>query len=194
LLSICYQFAINYFMANHLAGTGATVSGVSYAAPDGPASKEKYVYGILAKLEGEENILARLPERTDRITITANLSTKTANIDLLLNVVAANAAGGGTTYTASHYLIGSTFTAGVGGDSTAPNLAQAAMEAVITLKLIELDKSRNPENKTAITRCTHTLGASGGTNTTFSALIEFPIEIISLPGGGSLIQGKEWLT
>lgn len=194
MLSICYQFAINYFMANHLAGIGATVSGVSHAAPEGPASKEKYVYGILANLEREENTLAKLPNRTDRITITLNLSTNIANIDLLLNVVAANAVGGGTSYTASHYLIGSTFTAGTGGDSTAANLAQAAMEAVIALKVIELDKSRNPDNKTTITRCTHTLGASGGTNATFSALIEFPIEVISLPGGGSLIQGKEWLT
>jgi hypothetical protein len=68
------------------------------------------------------------------------------------------------------------------------------MEAVIALKMIELDKSRNPQGKTAITRCTHTLGASGATNATFSALIEFPIEIISLPGGGSVIEGKGWLT
>ena len=50
-------------MANHSAGVGATVSGVSHTAPDGPASKEKYVYGILAKLEGEDNSLTRLPER-----------------------------------------------------------------------------------------------------------------------------------
>jgi hypothetical protein len=180
-------------MANHLPGAGATISGVSHAAPDGPASKERYVYGILAKLEGEENSLTRTPNRTDRITITANLSTKVANIDLLLNVDVANAPGGGTVYTVSHYLVGSTFTAGIGGDSTAANLAQAAMEAVTALKLIELDKSRNPNNITAITRCTHTLGASGGTNATFSALIDFPIEVISLPGGGSVIEGKGWL-
>jgi len=181
-------------MANHIPGAGATVSGVSHAVPDGPASKERYVYGILAKLEGEENTLARIPERTDRITITANLSTKVANIDLLLNVVAANAPGGGTTYTASHYLTGSTFSAGTNGDSTAANLAQAAMEAVVALKLIELDKNRNPNNKTAVTRCTHTVGASGGTNVTFSAQIEFPIKIISLPGGGIVIEAEDWLT
>ena len=180
-------------MANHLPGAGATISGVSHAAPDGPASKERYVYGILAKLEGEENSLTRIPNRTDRITITANLSTKVANIDLLLNVDVANAPGGGTVYTVSHYLGNSTFTAGTGGDSTAANLAQAAMEAVTELKLIELDKSRNPNNITAITRCTHTLGASGGTKATFSALIDFPIEVISLPGGGSVIEGKGWL-
>lgn len=181
-------------MANHTAGVGATVSGKSHAASDGPATKEKYVYGVLARLEGEETTLARIPDRTDRITITANLSTGNANIDLLLNVVAANAAGGGTIYSVSHYLVGSTFTSGTGGDSAAPNLAQAAMEAVLALKLLELDKSKNPQKLTTITRCTHSLGASGGSNATFSALIEFPIEIISLPGGGSLIQGKEWLT
>jgi hypothetical protein len=181
-------------MANHIPGIGATVSGKSHAAPDGPATKEKYAYGVLARLEGEENTLAKLPNRADRITITASLSTNTANIDLLLNVVAATAAGGATIYTASHYLVGSTFTSGTGGDSTAPNLAQAAMEAVLALKLLELDKSKNPQNLTTITRCTHSLGASGGSNATFSALIEFPIEIISLPGGGSLLQGKEWLT
>jgi hypothetical protein len=124
-----------------------------------------------------------------------NLSTKKADVDLLLNVVAANnAADGSVIYTASHYLIGSTFTSGTGGDSSAPNLAQAAMEAVIALKLIELDKNRNPTNKTAVTRCTHTLGASGGSNATFSALIEFPIDITSLPGGGSVIEGKGWLS
>jgi len=68
------------------------------------------------------------------------------------------------------------------------------MEGVIALKLIELDPARklNPD-KTVITRCTHTLGASGGSNTTFSALLEFPIEVISLPGGGSVIEGKVFL-
>jgi hypothetical protein len=181
-------------MANHLAGIGAIVSGNSYTAPDGPASKERWVYGILAQLEREENILPRVGERTDKITITANLSEKIANVDLLLNVVGTNSPGGATSYTASHYLTGSTFTAGTGGDSTAGNLAQAAMEAVIALKLIELDKDRNPQNKTTITRCMHTLGASGGTNATFSAVIKFPIEVISLPGGGSVIESAEWLT
>jgi len=181
-------------MAPYTSGSGGSVSGVSYSDPQGAASLERYVYGILARLEEEENNLSRIVERTDRITITANLSTKSAAIDLLLNVVAANAAGGSTIYTATHYLTGSTFTSGTGGNSSAPNLAQAAMEGVIALKLIELDPARklNPE-KTVITRCTHTLGASGGSNTTFSALLEFPIEVISLPGGGSVIEGKVFL-
>ncbi|MEG4147892.1 hypothetical protein [Microcoleus sp. Pol12B5] len=182
-------------MALHTSGAGGSVSGKSYADPEGTASKERYVYGVLALLEQEENNLTRIAERTDRITITANLSTKTAAIDLLLNVDAANATGGGTSYTASHYLIGSTFTAGTGGNSTAPNLAQAAMEAVVALKLLEIDPTRklNPD-KTVITRCTHTLAASGGSNATFSALLEFPIEIISLPGGGSVLEGKVFLS
>jgi phage-related protein len=182
-------------MANHTSGVGGSVSGVSYSNPQGPASKERYVYGILGLLEQEENSLTRIAERTDRITITANLSTKTAAIDLLLNVTASNAVGGNTTYTASHYLVGSTFTSGTSGNSTAPNLAQAAMEAVVALKLLELDPARklNPD-KTVITRCTHTMAASGGSNATFSALLEFPIEIISLPGGGSVIEGKVFLS
>lgn len=182
-------------MALHLSGSGASVSGISHADPQGPASKERYTYGILGLLEQEENNLARIAERTDRVTITANLSTKTAAIDLVLNVVASNTVGGNTSYTASHYLTGSTFTSGTGGDSSAANLAQAAMEAVIALKLLELDPARklNPD-KTVITRCTHTLAASGGTNATFSALLEFPIEVISLPGGGSVIEGKTFLT
>ncbi|NQE37530.1 hypothetical protein [Microcoleus asticus] len=183
-------------MADHASGAGASVTGTSHASPQGAASKERYVYGILARLEEEENNLTRVAERTDRITITANLSTKTASIDLLLNVVAANAAGGVTTYTASHYLTGSTFASGTGGDSSAPNLAQAAMEGVVALKLLELDPAKrlypNPD-KTVITRCTHTLAASGGSNATFSALLEFPIEVISLPGGGSVIEGKVFL-
>jgi len=183
-------------MTNHVSGIGAIVSEVSYAAPDGPPSKEIWAFGIFAQLEREENILSRIGgDRTDRITITANLSSKVASIDLLLNATAAVATPGGSiSYTVSHYLVGSNFTSGTNGDSTAPNLAQAAMEAAVTLKLIELDKTRNPDGKTTVTRCVHTLGASGGTNATFSALIEFPIEIISLPGGGSVIEGTEWLT
>ncbi|MEG4944635.1 hypothetical protein [Microcoleus sp. F4-D5] len=181
-------------MADHTSGAGASVSGKSHANPEGPASKERYTYGILALLEQEENNLTRITERTDKVTITANLSTKTASIDLLLNVVAANAAGGNTTYSATHYLTGSTFTSGTGGDSSAPNLAQAAMEGVIALKLLELDPARKLQpGKTVITRCTHTLAASGGSNATFSALLEFPIEVISLPGGGSVIEGKVFL-
>jgi hypothetical protein len=181
-------------MAIYTSGAGGSVSGVSHADPQGAASLERYVYGILARLEKEENSLTRLPERTDRISISINLSTETAAIDLLLNVVAAIGTGGIITYTATHYLLGSTFTSGTGGNSTAPNLAQAAMEGVLALKLIELDPARklNPD-KTAITRCTHTLGASGGSNATFSALLEFPIEVISLPGGGSVIEGKAFL-
>lgn len=181
-------------MAAHNSGSGASISGISHANPQGPASKERYVYGILALLEQEESNLTRLPERTDRITITANLSTRTAAIDLIINVTAANTTDGNTSYSASHYLTGSTFTSGSSGSNTSPNLAQAAMEAVVALKLIELDKSRNPDNINAITRCTHTLAASGGTNATFSALLEFPIEVISLLGGGSVIEGKTYLS
>ncbi|MEG4066251.1 hypothetical protein QUA42_02665 [Microcoleus sp. Pol11C2] len=181
-------------MADHTAGAGASISGKSYANPDGAAAKERYVYGILGLLEQEENNLVRIAERTDRITITANLSTKTAAIDLLLNVGGTNAVGGSTNYTAAHYLTGSLFTSGTGGDSTAANLAQAAMEGVIALKLLELDPARklNPE-KTVITRCTHTMASSGGSNATFSALLEFPIEVITLPGGGSILEGKVFL-
>ena len=182
-------------MAPYTSGSGGSVSGISYSDPQGAASLERAVYGNLALLEQEENNLQKVVGRTDKITVTANLSTKTASIELLLNVVAANAAGGATTYTATHYLIGSTFTSGTGGNSSAPNLAQAAMEGVIALKLAELDPSRklNPD-KTVITRCTHTLAASGGSNATFSAVLEFPIEVISLPGGGSVIEGKVFLT
>lgn len=180
-------------MTEHTSGVGASVSGKSHANPEGPASKERYTYGILALLEQEENNLPRVAERTDRVTITANLSTKTAAIDLVLNVTASNTVGGNTSYTASHYLTGSTFAAGT-GSNTPPNLAQAAMEAVIALKLIELDPARKLDpQKTVIARCTHTLAASGGTNATFSALLEFPIEVISLPGGGSVIEGKTFL-
>jgi hypothetical protein len=181
-------------MAPHTSGSGGSVSGKAYSDPQGAAGLERYVYGILALLEQEENSLTRVAERTDRITITANLSNKTAAIDLLLNVVPANAAGGATNYTATHYLTGSTFASGTGGSSSAPNLAQAAMEAVVLLKLRELDPTKNPDKITVITRCTHTLAASGGTNATFSALLEFPIEIISLPGGGSVIEGKVYLS
>lgn len=181
-------------MAAHTSGAGSSVSGTSHANPQGPPSKERYVYGILALLEQEENNLTRIAERTDKITITANLSTKKAAIDLILNVTASNTIGGNTSYAASHYLTGSTFTSGTGGSNSSANLAQAAMEAVVALKLIELDKSRNPDNINVITRCTHTLAASGGTNATFSALLEFPIEVINLPGGGSVIEGKVYLT
>ena len=181
-------------MADYTSGSGSSVSGVSYSDPEGAASLERYVYGVLTRLEEEENNLTKILDRTDRITISANLSTKTAAIDLLLNVVAAIGVGGSITYTATHYLTGSTFTSGTGGQSSAPNLAQAAMEGVVALKLLELDpnKKLNPD-ETVITRCTHTIAASGGTNTTFSALLEFPVEVISLPGGGSVIEGKVFL-
>jgi hypothetical protein len=175
-------------------GAGASVTGTSYADPQGAASLELAVFGMLARLEQEENNFTRVAQRTDRISISANLSDKTASIDLLLNVVAANGAGGMTTYTASHYLTGSTFTIGTGGSSSAPNLAQAVMEGVVALKIAELDPSKRLNSeKTVITRCTHTMAASGGTNATFSALLDFPIEVISLPGGGNVIEGKVFL-
>src|SRR4028119_1804383 len=150
-------------MAPYTSGSGGSISGVSYSEPQGAESLERAVFRMLASLEEEENNLQKVAGRSDKVSITLNLSTKLASIDLLLNVVAANLAGGATTYTASHYLIGSTFTSGTGGSSSAPNLAQAAMEGVIALKLLELDPARklNPD-KTVITRCTHTLAASGG--------------------------------
>ena len=181
-------------MTAYTSGAGGSVSGVSHSDPQGAASLERYAYGILARLEEEENNLPRIAERTDRVSITVNLSTKSAAIDLLLNVTAAIGVGGIITYTATHYLTGSTFTSGTSGNSSASNLAQATMESVVALKLLELDPTRklNPD-KTVITRCTHTMAASGGTNATFSALLEFPIEVISLPGGGSVIEGKVFL-
>ena len=181
-------------MALHLSGAGATVLGTSYANPSGPASKEKYSFGILAALEGEENRLEKLVDRTDKITINVDLSKKVANIELLLNAVGTTALEGNVVFTVSHYLVGSDFTSGTNGDNNPQNLAQAAMDAVVSLKTIELNKSRNPQGKTVITRCTFTLAPSGATNTTFSALLEFPIEVIGLPGGGNVIEGKEWLT
>jgi hypothetical protein len=181
-------------MAPYTSGSGSSVSGVSYFDPQGAASLELYVWGLLALLEQEENNLVKIAQRTDKITVTARLSDKIAAIDLLLNVVPAIGVGGIITYTASHYLTGSTFTSGTGGNSSAPNLAQAAMEGVCALKLLELDPARKlNREKTVITRCTHTMAASGGTDATFSALLEFPIEVLSLPGGGSVIEGKIFL-
>jgi hypothetical protein len=181
-------------MALQTSGSGASVSGTSYANPQEGATKEKYTFGLLALLEHEENNLARVPERTDRIKISVDLSKQTASIDLLLDVVASTTTEGNVVFVASHYLVGSNFTSGTGGSSSPQNLAQAAMDAVTSLKMIELSKSRNPEGKTVVTRCTYTLSASGATNTTFSALLEFPIKVIALPGGGNVIEGAEWLT
>jgi hypothetical protein len=181
-------------MSPYTSGFGGSVSGVSYSDPQSAESLERAVFKFLALLEKEDN-LQKVAGRTDKISITINLSTEIASIDLLLNAVAANGEGGATTYTVSHYLIGSTFTSGTGGSSSAPNLAQAAMEGVIALKLIELDPARRiNRDQTVITRCTHTLAASGGSNATFAALLEFPIEVISLPGGGSVIEGKVFLS
>jgi hypothetical protein len=182
-------------MALHYSGSGASVNGTSYANPSGEASKERYTFGILASLEDEENRLERITERTDRVTISVELSRKLANIDLLLNVVASTTTEGNIVFAAAtHYLVGSSFTPGAGGDSSPPNLAQAAMDAVVALKMIELNKARNHQGKTVITRCAYSLGASGATNATFTALLEFPIEIITLPGGGNVIEGAGWLT
>jgi hypothetical protein len=181
-------------MAAHTSGAGASISGISFAEPQGNAAKERWAFGILGALEREENLLTRIPERTDRITINADLSNETASCDVLLNVTATRGANGIIIYSASHYLQGSTFTSGSGGDSTAPNLAQAVMEAIVEIKIIELDKPRNPTNRNAVTRCTHTISSSGGTNATFSALLEFPITVISLPGGGNVLEGRVYLT
>lgn len=181
-------------MALRISGSGASVNGTSYANPSGEASKERYTFGILASLEDEENRLERITDRTDRVTISVELSKRLANVDLLLNVVASTTTEGNIVFAASHYLIGSNFTSGAGGDSSPQNLAQAAMDAVVSLKMIELNKSRNPLGKTVITRCSYSLATSGATNATFTALLEFPIEIITLPGGGNVIEGAGWLT
>jgi len=181
-------------MASHTSGTGATVTGVSQAVPGGPASKERYVYGLLAKLEQEENDLIRVANRTDAVSMSVNLSTKVATVSLLINCQVAVAATGQVAATAAHYLTGSTFTSGAGGSSTAPNLAQAAMQGVTDLKLLELDLTKNPNNAAAnVRRCQIVMAASGGTNATFSADIDFPVEVVQLPGGGSVIEGKNWL-
>ncbi|MCC3410139.1 MAG: hypothetical protein JGK17_32340 [Microcoleus sp. PH2017_10_PVI_O_A] len=180
-------------MAVHTAGAGATVTGVSQSAPTGPASKERYVYGLLAKLEQEENNLTKVASRTDSISISVNLSTKLATVSLVLNCQATNTSAGQVTQTATHYLTGSTFTSGTGGSSAAPNLTQAVMQGVVDLKLLELDTAKNPSNASNVRRCQFVLAASGGTNATFSADIDFPVEVLQLPGGGSVIEGKDWL-
>jgi len=181
-------------MAAHTAGTGATVTGISQAAPTGPASKERYVYGLLAKLEQEENLLAKVTGRTDSIGITVNLSTRVATVSLILNCQAAVAATGQITETATHYLNGSTFTSGTGGSSTAANLSLAVLQGIVDLKTIELTPARNPGAATNVRRCQFVIGNSGVNNCTFSAELDFPVEVVQLPGGGSVIEGKNWLT
>ena len=180
-------------MAVHTSGNGATVTGASQAAPSGPASKERYVYGLLAALEQEENNLVKIAKRTDSVTITVNLSTKIATVSLLLNCQASAVATGQITQTATHYLTSSTFTSGTGGSSTAPNLSQAVMQGVTELKALELDIAKNPDGKSNVRRCQFILGNSGNTNCNFSADIDFPVEVVQLPGGGSVIEGKNWL-
>jgi hypothetical protein len=178
-------------MTAHTPGTGATITGVSQAG--GAASKERYVYGLLALLEKEENDLTKVTGRTDSINISINLSTKVATVSLVLNCQMSTVAGGQIAASATHYLTGSTFASGTGGSSSADNLTQAAMQGVTELKLLELDPAKNPDGATNIRRCQFVLAASGGTNATFSADIDFPVEVIQLPGGGSLIEGKDWL-
>lgn len=178
-------------MAPHTNGNGATVTGISQAG--GEASKERYVYGLLALLEKEENELTRVTNRTDSVTISINLSTKVATVSLILNTDAATLANGQISHSATHYLTGSTFTSGTGGSSTAPNLTQAVMQGVTELKLLEVDKDKNPDSASNVRRCQFVLAASGGTNATFSADIDFPVEVVQLPGGGSVIEGKNWL-
>ena len=92
-------------MATYTSGAGSSISGVSHSEPQGSSSLERYVYGVLARLEKEENSLARVLERTDRVSITANLSNETAAIDLLLNVVVAIGMDRIITYTATNYTI-----------------------------------------------------------------------------------------
>ncbi|MEG4323641.1 MULTISPECIES: hypothetical protein [unclassified Microcoleus] len=178
-------------MAAHTSGIGATVTGVSQAG--GSASKERYVYGLLAQLEKEENDLSRSAKRTDSVTITVNLSTKVATVSLLINCQAATVATGQVTQIATHYLTTSTFTSGTGGSSTAPNLTQAVMQGIVDLKALELDTAKNPDGKSNVRRCQFVLGNSGDTNCNFSADIDFPVEVVQLPGGGSVIEGKNWL-
>jgi len=181
-------------MAAHTAGTGATVTGTSQASPAGPASKERYVYGLLAQLEQEENLLTKVTGRSDSIGITVNLSTRVATVSLILNCQATAAATGQITKTATHYLTGSTFTSGSGGSVTAPNLSQAVMQGIVDLKTIELTSARNPGAATNVRRCQFVIGTSGLNNCTFSAELDFPVEVVQLPGGGSVIEGKNWLT
>jgi hypothetical protein len=182
-------------MAPHSKGNGASVTGVSHSDPQGAATKERYVLGLLNLLEQEENNLSRVVNRTDKITITVNMSTKMADVDILLNVIASVKSEGEISYNATPYLTGSTFTSGTGGESTATNLPQALQQSIITLRLIELDTARNLNNPvlTVIKRCQHTIANSGGTNATFTALLQFPIEVINLPGGGSVIEAKTYL-
>jgi len=183
-------------MAPHTPGTGATVTGVSQGAPEAPASKERYVYGLLARLEQEENLLTKITatERSDSIGITVNLSTRVATVSLVLNCQTIAGPTGQITKSATHYLAGSTFTSGTGGSVTAPNLTQAVMQGIIDLKIIELITARNPGGNTYIRRCQFVVGSSGINNCTFNAELEFPVEVVQLPGGGSIIEGKNWLT
>jgi len=181
-------------MALHTTGVGATVTGVSQGASEAPASKERYVYGLLARLEQEENLLTKIAERSDSIGITVNLSTRVATVSLILNCQTVAGPTGQITKTATHYLAGSTFTSGTGGSVTAPNLTQAVMQGILDLKTIELIPARNPGGNTYIRRCQFVVGNAGLNNCTFNAELEFPVEIVQLPGGGSVIEGKNWLT
>lgn len=180
-------------MALHTPGENATVTGLSFRDPLAPASFERYCYGLLALLEYEENILPRIrPNTLDLITISNNLSSKKATIQLLLNCDISFSPDGEVKIAATHYLSGSTFTSGTGGDFLAPNLPQAIIAALIKLKSLEGDVARNLQNLST-TQITITQSPDPG-KASFSCQVILPLEIIQLPGGGTVIEGATYLS
>lgn len=180
-------------MAAHNPGTGASVSGLSFGDPTAPPSLEKYIYGLLALLEQEENTLMRSrPNTLDLISISNNLSSKKATIQLLLNCDITFNPDGELKLTATNYLLGSNFSSGEGGDFTAPNLPQAIISALVKLKGLEGDVSKNPSN---ISSSQISIILSPEPNkASFSAQITLPIEISQLPGGGTVIEAATYLS
>lgn len=180
-------------MATHTPGNGASVTGVSFSDSSSPPSFERYVYGLLALLESEENTLIRLrPNTLDLISISNNLSTKKATIQLLLNCDISYQPTGEINISTTHYLSGSTFASGTGGDFTAPNLPQAIISALVKLKSLEGDVSKNPQN-ISTTQITISQSPDPG-KASFTAQITLPIDILQLPGGGSVIEGGTYLS
>lgn len=173
-------------MATFTNGTGGTISGV--------ATREDFTRALIEFLRINQGNSAKNPNNLRYLSVTVNTDGALSGTFSCPCTVAGGTAGAAT-ITAASYLLGVTYTAPSGGDSTATNEVQALIDSVRAQKALELDTTKNPNNANYLSWSV-TMGATGsGTNNAtinlgFSGL---PADLTQAANGSLTSEGRTYL-
>ena len=173
-------------MAAFASGSGGPFPGI--------ATLEDWTFAHINFLRVQQGNAAKNPSNLRYLNVTQNTDGAISG-NFSCPVTVAGGAGGAALITATSYLVGVTYTAASGGDSSAANEVQGLIDAVRRQKALELDTAKNTSNANYLSWSVAMAATGVGAN---NAMIN--ISFSGLPGdmtqsvtGALTIEGRTYL-